>query len=170
MPRSSVAKKTVNLEERTVTFDFGDVGQVTFDLNKCTADNVLRHALHGASQKHGDSYSGCAGDATAAFELCTKSITQVEGDAGKWTDRKAGVPGLPSVFIEAVQRQQFTIHDRNFTFDEVRAKLEAKTDAQCKALKQNVKLAAIMAEIRAERAEAKAKAETDDEADVEELD
>lgn len=170
MPRTSVAKKTVSLANRTVMFDFGDAGQVIFDLNRCTPENVLRHALHGASQKHGDSYSGCAGNAKVAFDLCAKSIAQIEGDNGKWTDRKAGVPGLPSVFIEAVQRQQLAVHNRDLTLDEVRAKLEAKTDAQRKALKQNVKLAAIMAAIRTERAEAKATAETDEAEDVEELD
>lgn len=170
MPRSSVAKKTTNLDERTVLFDFGDAGQVTFDLNKCTAENVLRHALHGASQKHGDSYSGCAGDAKAAFILCTKSVLQVVGDGGKWTDRKAGVPGLPSVFVEAVQRQQLAIHDRDLSFDAVKDKLEAMTDAKRKALKQNAKLGAIMAEIRAERAAAKATVDTDTDADMEALD
>lgn len=171
MPRSSVAKKTIDVDARTVTFDFGEkVGAVISNLNHCTPEMVLRYALHGACQKHGDAYSGCAGDAIVAAAACTKSVEQVEGATPKWTDRKAGVPGLPSVFVEAVQRQQLAIHDRDLSFDAVKDKLEAMTDDKRKALKQNAKLGAIMAEIRAERATAKATVDTDTDADMEALD
>ena len=52
-----------NFASKTVVFTMeapeGEVGEkFTFDLSKVSPDNVIRLALHGASQKIGDSYAG----------------------------------------------------------------------------------------------------------------
>lgn len=150
-----MAKKITSMENKTVVFDFGDEGIVNFELDKCSPDMLLHLALHGASQKGGDSYASAAKmvegtDMTAAqWAKATVAgvIEQLYND--DWTVRTPGsaaVTDLATALSEAA----------GCTIEEAAAKI-AECDAdQKKGLRAHPDVAAVLARIKAERAAAKA--------------
>jgi hypothetical protein len=150
-----MAKKIVNLEAQTVEFTFGEAGSVLFELSKCSPEMLVQLALHGASQKGGDSYASasktCDGTEADPIEW---SMAQVAGVVEQvynddWTVRTPGsaaVTDLATALSEAV----------GCTIEEAVAKVSEIDADQKKALRAHPDVAAVLARIKAERAAAKA--------------
>lgn len=146
-----MAKKVVDVETQSVTFDFGDGRVETFQLGNVSDEMKIQLALHGASQKIGDSYAS-AKSQTEGTEIDPSDWSQQQSAgviaqllADDWTVRTPGsaaVTDLMSAFAEV-------------TGDELQAELSKDDKA---ALRKHPKIAAVLARIKSERADAKAAA------------
>ena len=146
-----MAKKVVSVEKQTVTFDFGDGRVETFTLNEMSDEMKIQLALHGASQKIGDSYASA------------KSQTEdTEIDPADWSQQQsAGV-------IKQLLADDWTVRtpgsaavsDLMAAFEEVTGKeLTPDLGKDDKAsLRKHPEIAAVLARLKSERADAKAKA------------
>lgn len=146
-----MTKKVVNAEARSVTFDFENGKSATFDLSKVSPDILTRLALHGASQKIGDSYAG-AGDsadpAAYAEQAANETIAQLL--AGDWRVTVSGGPRT-SDLATAISRLN------GQPIETVVAGLAKANDDQKKELRKVPAIAAALAAIKAENAMARAK-------------
>ena len=96
-------KKKVNDETGLIEFDFQDEGTpIVFDINKMPDNIVANLALHGASQKIGDSYAGAAGDYDAARKAAQSVIDQLI--AGDWKAARAAGEPRTTLLVEALSR------------------------------------------------------------------
>ena len=100
---AKIASKTISLEDKSVTIDFVNGEQVTYTLGEYSEEIILQLALHGASQKGGDSYSGesdvdvAVGKAKAVAErLASGTFNAIrEGTgSGRITDLAAALAAL----------------------------------------------------------------------------
>jgi hypothetical protein len=159
---SKVAKKTANVEAGTVGFEFATTPnptQLLADISKLPAAIVKRLALHGLSQKIGDSYAG-ASDAKEAAQFANETLADLL--KGNWATRQASTGPKVSLLAEAVARVQ------KIPVEKALATLQAiangdGSEAGKKAGEEKVKairsvpnVRAAMAAIQAERAQAKA--------------
>lgn len=153
-----MAKKTVDLESKTVTFDFDDgATPVVFELGRCSKAMLVQLALHGGSQKGGDSYASakkvCA---DTDIDPVAWSREQVEGVIDQlynddWTVRVPGAgvaTDLATALAEAV----------NCEMSEAIARLSEASKEDRAALRKHPDIAAVLARIKSERASAKADA------------
>ena len=152
-----MAKKQVSLEEGTVTFDFEDgKDKVAFSLDDMSDDIIRALALHGASQKIGDSYASAKKvseetgvDANEWSRSQAESVIKQLTD-GDWTVRTPGAGGVTDLAKALAEATGSTVE----------AAVERLTDAsddEKKGLRKHPAIAAILARIRRERAEAKEK-------------
>lgn len=139
-------KKSINVEARTVSFD-DEAGNVqTFELDKVSDEIRVRLALHGASQKVGDSYAGAgdSADPTAyANEAVKDTIAQLL--AGEWRVGGGGGPRV-SDLAQALSRIS------GESVEAVTEKLSKAGDEEKKNLRKHPQVAAILAAIKAENA------------------
>ena len=155
-------KKVIDLEAGTVTFsdDSDNVIEVV-SYAELTPEMVIQAALHGVSQKVGDSYAGAL-KATEGLDTTPEawSIQRVKDSAKQirgndWNLRTGG--GGPAVTDLAYAIAEAT----GSTVDEVAAKLAALEGDEGKEVKKglraNPQVAAILARIKAERATKKQK-------------
>lgn len=141
-----MTKKTVNVEAGTVGFDFENGKTASFDLGAVSPEILRRLALHGASQKIGDSYAGAgesADPAAYAEAAVTETIAQLV--AGDWRVTGTGGPRV-SDLAAALSRMN------GETIEAVTEKLAKATEEQKKALRKHPQVAAILAAIKAENA------------------
>lgn len=150
-------KKIVNLETKSVLFDFEDGTNETFDLTKVDEAMVIRLALHGASQKVGDSAAGAAKEANPleyAKAAIRDTIAQVY--ANDWRVSAGGGGTRVTDLAHAIAKAS------GQTVEQAQEFLDSCDDEQKKAIKANAKvkleLAKITAQRALERAEAAAKA------------
>lgn len=125
-----------------VRFEFADGQYLQCDMNDLTSNDIIgRLALHGISQKVGDSYAGAEG--------ITEARLMAEG---VWKNLKAGVWALKAVrggkIVEALHRIT------GKAFDECLEKWASLGDDAQKALKKHPDIKRVMAEMEAERAKA----------------
>jgi hypothetical protein len=146
MARSTKAKKTVDVEKSTVTFDGGTHGTFVADLSKLKPEIVHRLALHGLSQKLGDSY---AGDVENPVHEARGVYDELA--AGNWSTRVAGEPRF-TLLAEAIAAI------KGVAVDVVQSKLEEMDEDEVAALKKNPAVKARMDHIKAQRAIERAKA------------
>lgn len=155
MARMQIAKKSIDTDAQTVTFDFSDGTQTVVAVADLPEDIKVQLMLHGASQKLGDSYSGSESieQAKAAFAAVLKQLQD-----GEWTVRGTSSGGARvTVLAEAIQR----VTGRDLS--EVTEMLAGLSDEQKKALRAHPQIKAAQAQINAERAQeraAKAQAES----------
>jgi len=124
--RNEVAKKTVDVDNGTVTFAFADnAAPIVVDLSKINAAKQNRLALHGLSQKCGDSYAGAESIADAREAVLGVQEMLYDNDA-EWSTRTPGEPRT-AVLAEAIARAQ------GITVEAAKAGLAA-IDAADKAL------------------------------------
>lgn len=156
-------QKKIDLENQSVTFTDSDgnvVEVITFDEIR-NAGLLEQAALHGISQKVGDSYAGAL-KATEGLDITPEawSVQQVHENAerirnGDWNLRTGG--GGAAVTDLAVALAEAT----GSTIEEVSerlATLEGDKGKEIKArLRKQPKVAAILARIKQERADKKAK-------------
>ena len=145
-----MTKKVVDIAAQTVTFTFDDETSEVFELGKVSPEIRIHLALHGASQKGGDSYAG-ASSADDPMEYakaaCRDTIAQLY--AGDWRVTAAAGPRITDL-ATAVAR--VTGKD----LEEVVEVLEGLDEAQKKALRKRPQVAAMLAMISQEKATAKA--------------
>ncbi len=146
-------KKSVDVENQSVTFTFGDGGEAVARLADFSDEIVTQLALHGLSQKGGDSYAG-AKSACAENDIDPEewSKAQVEGvirqlTDGEWTVRReggggGGVTDLARALAEATGSD---------LTDAVAKVNDADKDTKA-ALRKHPAIAAILARLRQERA------------------
>ncbi len=151
----TMTKKSINTESQTVVFDFGDDTIETFDLTAVTPEIMVQLALHGASQKIGDSYAGAkAACAESDIDPVDYAIGQVQGVIkqlleGDWTVRTPGgqtVTDLANALAEAV----------GCPLEDAIARLTDADAEDKKALRAHPDIAAVLARIKSERAAKKA--------------
>lgn len=132
----------------------------TFDLSKVSAEMIERLALHGASQKIGDSYAGAkdSGEdplayAKAAIQDTIKQLYSKEnGGNDTWSVARSG-SGAPrtSILVQAYAQV------KGISIEEAQEVISGLNDEEKKVVAAAKKVAAAMAGIRAEAAAAKAK-------------
>lgn len=150
----NIAKKLV--DESSITFIFADETSETIDLDFFSEAIINRAALHGFSQKLGDSYSGITEVAEAKLAMHGVLAALKAGD---W-NRKGGSTG--GKWVEALARA---------TGETIERALEAwdkMEDAVKAATKKHPDLIKALREIELERAQARA-ASLADSGDVEPL-
>lgn len=96
------AKKTVDTEARVVKILLEDGAEMNFDLGSLSPEIVTQLALHGLSQKLGDSYAGAEaavaeGEAESKVGFAKGSLTRVwtQLSAGEWSAKREGTGGIP---------------------------------------------------------------------------
>ena len=154
-----MAKKTVTVETKSIQFSFGDAGEVTFDLTKCSDEMLTQLALHGASQKGGDSYASAksATDGTDidpnewALGQCQATIDQIY--AGDWSVRRAGGGTSVTDLARALAEVMPDVNEA-----EAAERLADASKEDKAALRAHPAVKAVMERLRAERATAKAEA------------
>lgn len=144
----------------------GDVIRITFeetndtleaDLNNLPGDIVQRLAMHGLSQKLGDSYAGV--DAAEAFEKAKAVLDELQ--KGEWSTRVAAAGPRTTQLAEALASVT------GKTVEEAAGIVENMDDDQKKDLRKHPHIKAALADIRAQAAKEaaeKARKETGGEA------
>lgn len=153
-------KKQVMDDRQAVTFDFGDGSQpVEIRLADLPPDIVTRLALHGLSQKAGDSYASAkaaveSGDYPSAEAFAREQVEGVVAmlTAGQWTSAREGGGGVArvSLLVEAYARL------KGCEVAEAKAIIDGLDDDQQKAAREVPAIKAAIATIKAERAAAAA--------------
>ena len=144
-----MAKKSIDVEKQTVTFDFGDGRVETFTLGEMSDEMKIQLALHGASQKIGDSYAS-AKSQTDGTEIDPADWSQQQSAgvisqllADDWTVRTPGSAAITDLMVAFEQ----------VTGNELTSDLGKDDKA---ALRKHPKIAAVLARLKSERADAKA--------------
>lgn len=154
--RIKVAAKGYDVETGTLEVVFTNEEQLNICLDDLSADIVRQLAMHGLSQKVGDSYSSVKGDVQAAFEAAKKTIEQLS--SGEWRVAKAAGEGSGRVgeLAEAIARL------KNVDVKKAAAAVANASEDMVKAWRANASIKAAIAEIRAEKAAARAAKSGDD--------
>lgn len=158
--RIQVAKKDYDAETATFSIVFADGTSHEVALSDLPQEIQLNLALHGLSQKLGDSYASVKGDVAAAKEKFSTTLKQLM--AGEWAAKREG-EGSSKVteLAEAIARI------KGVEVAVANAAVGKATDDQIKGWKANAKVKAVIAEIRAEKAAKRAqKADANSEVDI----
>lgn len=150
--RIKVADKSYDEETGTFSIVFTDGAESEVDLDSLPAAIVRNLALHGLSQKLGDSYASVKGNVAEAKERYEAVLTQLR--AGDWRKQREGGEGVTRVTELAAAIARF----RNAPVEKANALVAAATPEQKKTWQGNAQIKAIIATIRAEKAAAKAAA------------
>lgn len=135
-----------------LTFAHGEVLEITE--RQLSADMRAHATIHGLKQKLVDAAAisrntetGRAASVADKFEAVKEVYDRLL--SGEWNKRREGGAGVSGgLLFRALCR----MYEGKKTPDDIRAFLEAKTDAEKAALRKNSKVAAIIEEIRAESA------------------
>lgn len=143
--RNEIAKKSVDTDNGTVTFAFADGGSpIVVELSKVSDANVTRLALHGMSQKCGDSYAGAESIADAREAVLG---VQEMLYSGEWSTRAPGEPRV-AVLAEALARAT------GRTVEEAKTALAAMDEDARKAVSAHPGVKKARAEMALEKASA----------------
>lgn len=126
-----------------------------FDLDKVSQAILVRLALHGASQKIGDSYAGAkdSGEDPIAYAESAVRETIKQLEEGNWSVTRTGT-GAPRTSMLA----QALAAVKGITLEAAIDAVSELNDDDKKTLQQNKKIAAKIAGLKAEQALARAKA------------
>jgi hypothetical protein len=157
-------KKAVNVEAQSVTITFEDGSELVMSLSELESDIITQLALHGLSQKGGDSY---AGDKDRAQELASAVWDNLK--AGNWSVRGEGGPRVTQLVRALVMK--LAAAGKEITEADAAAKVAELDDDSKKALQ--AALAPELAQVKAadaaaaaERAKKKAESTEDTGIDV----
>ena len=143
---AKVATKTVNEEKGLVVFDFTNNESIKAALKGLPPETVTRLALHGLSQKMGDSYAS-AESVEAAVLSATNTYAQLK--KGVWT---AGRSSSGGQIVDALARAT------GKKVEECRTVISGMDEDAIKELRKHPQVKAALAAIRSEREAEKAKA------------
>ncbi len=129
-----------------VTFEFENEEVVEVDLGSFDQDMIVQFAIHGMTQKLGDSYASSL-TVSEAVEKFYDVLRNLE--AGHWNSQRSASGGI---WVEAIARAT----GKELT--ECQEMWTSKDDAGKKAIKAHAKIKLAKAEITIEREQAKAKA------------
>ena len=141
-------KATKKIEGDVITITFTEGDPLIASLNDLSDEIVHRLAMHGLSQKLGDSYA--SGEVQEARERAVRVWEDLK--SGNWTTRVAGGGTRTSLLIEAL------IRATGKSQEEVIARVEEMDDDEKKGLRKHPQVKKAMAEIKVERAAAEAAA------------
>lgn len=148
--KMSIAKKVVDEETGTVTFAFTNGRKLVADVNRMPRDIVNRLALHGISQKGGDSYAS-ANEKGWTIDDCFDEATRViENLYNGIYNAKGGGSGT-TILAEALARVT------GETVEEAAAVIAGMSEDQVKDLGKHVDIKAAVLKIKAERAAERAR-------------
>lgn len=149
-------KKTADFETRSVTFEFDEDEKLVASLEDFPPEMITHLALHGLSQKCGDSYAGAA-KAIEGLEITANEYAknQVAGvikqlKDGDWTVRSGGGGSVVTDLAKALS--EFT----GQPLDTCVSILAEKEKDERAAVRKHPGIAAILSRLSAERAAAKA--------------
>lgn len=126
--------------------NFANGKKLEFDLEKVNGETQRRLALHGASQKIGDSFAGVKGNFATGIGNAEKVISQLY--AGEWEgEREGGGPRLAELSA-AIARI------KNVPVEKAAAAVEKASKEQRDGWRSNAQVKAMVAQIRAEKAAA----------------
>ena len=124
--------------------NFANGHKIEFDLEKVNGTTQRRLALHGASQKIGDSFAGVKGDFNQGIANAQKVVDQLY--AGEWEgEREGGGPRLAELSA-AIARI------KNVPLEKAAAAVEKASKEQREGWRSNPQVKAMVAQIRAEKA------------------
>ena len=145
MAKAKLVEKLPDLESGSVVFKFEDGTEATFDVSRVSDAVRGQLALHGASQKIGDSYAGAGDDEIAdplayAKERVADTIARLY--AGEWRTATVGTGGILAEAMATVSGK---------TRDECAEILAGMSDDEKKDLRKKKKIAAALARIKLAR-------------------
>lgn len=151
MARKTIAKKEVDLDARRVNFTFPTLDPAQYpplvlELERCR-DVLPQMALHGGSQKVGDSYAG-ESDPIEAYNKAREMVDRLHNN--DWAAVRA--PGQPSTIITILAIARLRNKDPK-DIQEIWDKLD---DERKKAIRADDNVKAEVLKIKAERAALKA--------------
>ena len=138
--RAVVAHKRIDAEGKSVTWYWADGSVNVVSLARFSEAIQLAYALHGLSQKLGDSYASCDGledSKTAMLEL----LDQLEG--GDWEKKREGGAKESGGLLARACAEVFGI-----SIDEAKAVIEKLTPKEKKALEVDDKIAAAILKLK----------------------
>ena len=155
--RVSVASKDVDTTKKAVTFVFTNGKSVVAALSAMKPDMVTRLALHGLSQKIGDSFATVAKDAVEegsdpvvlAFMAANAELTKLVN--GDWKERSMG--GIKYIDLIEPLLLVASKGGKTTTREKVMANLADKTGKELAAVRQSPKVIAAMNELAKGRTE-----------------
>lgn len=139
------AEKEYDMDTGLVSITFGNGKTVDFDLNRASEEIRKQLALHGASQKIGDSYAGAKGNYSEAVQSAQDVIDQLYAGVWRAAREDDARPRLAEL-AEAIARI------KQVDLEKATAAVEKGTDEQRKSWRSNAKVKAVIAQIRAEKA------------------
>ena len=131
---AKIAKKVVSAD--SVTFEFANGKQVVATLEGLTPEIVNRLALHGLSQKVGDSYSSNEGPDDAVLKAQSAYDNLKQGD---WNAKGSGIGSLLVRAVAKITGKEV---------EEVAALLDKMEDEKKKALQKRADVKLAMAELK----------------------
>lgn len=146
---ATIATKTLDFETLGVEFAFKDAEPILVKLEDFPEDVQKHFALHGISQKLGDSYSSAKGDVAVAQTAFAATLEQLRN--GEWRAARGEGESRP----RSTELAAAIARIKGQPLEEVVANLASATDEQKKALRANERVKATIAVIRAEKAQAK---------------
>lgn len=146
---AKVATKVLDLDSKLVEFTFDGMDPIQVAIGDFSKDVQLHFALHGISQKLGDSYSSCKGvvaDAHAAFQATLEQLKN-----GEWRAARGEGESKP----RSTELAAALARIKNISVEDAAKALDEASDDQKKALRSNERVKAVIAVLRAEKAQAK---------------
>ena len=144
--RIKVAEKDYDAETGTFSIVFSDGASAEVSLDSLPANIVRQLALHGLSQKLGDSYASVKGDVPLAKQKFEAVLSQLQ--SGEWAKaREAGEGGS-----KVGELAQAIARFKNAPIEKANAVVAKASKEQIAAWRANAKIKAIIAQIRAENA------------------
>ena len=143
---AKIANKEILFAEKSVRFTFADGTVRTIGLGEMQDDIITHLALHGLSQKCGDSYSGAesVGEAKEKFNSTADQLM-----AGDWNIARSATGGI---WVDALAAAG------DVERDEALEKWNSMSDEEKKAVRAHPAIKAAKAKIELQRAQAKAEA------------
>lgn len=146
------AKKTVDTEARVVTIQLEDGTSTSHALDNLPAGIITLLALHGLSQKLGDSYAGAEaavaeGEAESKVAFAKGSVSRVwdQLTKGEWSAKREGTGGIP-LLARAIAEVL------GIAPEEAAAKLEGMDKETKKKVQGSPKVALALANLKAQAA------------------
>lgn len=155
MSKAKIASKAVTDTGVNITFADDSVEDTSLLLSDLSDEIVQRLALHGLSQKLGDSYSGVK-DVVMAAERVKAVISNLT--SGNWNAVREGSGSARATDLATAVSKVLGIE-----LSEAIAKLAEKSKEEKSAIRKNGKVARALLEIQAARLEAKT---SDDDVDL----
>lgn len=146
---ASIASKVLDFDSEAVEFTFQGMEPLAVALKDFSPEVQLHLALHGLSQKLGDSYSSAKGivaDAKVSFDQCLAQLK-----AGDWRASRGEGDSKPRTTELAAAVARI----KGIEIAEAAKLLEAMDDDQRKTLRSNDRVKAVITVLRAEKAQSK---------------
>ena len=148
--RIKIAEKDYSVADRKVEILFKNGSVLASRLDDLPGEIVTQLALHGLSQKLGDSYASAKGDVSAAFEAASKVMEQLK--SGVWKAGREGGDGEGAGRV--TELAQAVARFKNVEVEKAIAALAALPKEKLKEFRAVPAIKAIIAQIRLEKANA----------------